>query len=142
MTIRSRKTILLVAILLVWISMSIPAVVGAEASAVHVVQRGETLGHIAQNYNVSIGTLAASNSIADPNRIYAGQRLVIPGCTPSPPPPPPPPPPWPPWPGPGPQPIQCEITPVMGFGRVWTNNTSVRQKLGCPQAQEFSVGGE
>lgn len=79
MTIRSRKTVLLVAILLVWISMSIPAVVGAEASAVHVVQRGETLGHIAQRYNVSIGTLAASNSIANPDRIYAGQRLVIPG---------------------------------------------------------------
>jgi lipoprotein-anchoring transpeptidase ErfK/SrfK len=43
------------------------------------VQRGETLGHIAQRYNVSIGTLAAMNSIADPDRIYAGQRLVIPG---------------------------------------------------------------
>ena len=29
----------------------------------------------------------------------------------------------------------------MGFGRVWTRYASVRQKLGCPQAVEFTVDG-
>jgi lipoprotein-anchoring transpeptidase ErfK/SrfK len=80
MTMRTRKTILFVAILLVWASMSLPIVVGAESNAVHVVQRGETLGHISQRYSVSIANLTAANSIANPNLIYAGQRLVIPGA--------------------------------------------------------------
>jgi hypothetical protein len=31
--------------------------------------------------------------------------------------------------------------PVMGFGRVWTNSTTVHSKLGCPVATEFSVDG-
>lgn len=78
---RVRKTLVLVAFLLVWASMGIPAVVGADSNAVHVVQRGETLGHIAQRYNVSIANLTAANAIANPDLIYAGQRLVIPGAS-------------------------------------------------------------
>jgi lipoprotein-anchoring transpeptidase ErfK/SrfK len=77
---RTRKSILLAAILVVWASMTIPGVVGADSNAVHVVQRGETLGHISRQYNVSISNLTATNGIADPNRIYAGQRLIIPGA--------------------------------------------------------------
>ena len=77
---RTRKGIFLFALLLIWASMSVPAVVGAESSMVHVVQRGETLGHIAQRYDVGIAKLTVANGIANPNRIYAGQRLVIPGA--------------------------------------------------------------
>ncbi len=46
---------------------------------IHVVARGETLTSIAARYGVSVGALAAANGITDPNTIYAGQRLVIPG---------------------------------------------------------------
>jgi LysM repeat protein len=45
----------------------------------HVVQRGENLFRIALRYGVSVDALAAANGIVNANRIYAGQRLVIPG---------------------------------------------------------------
>lgn len=45
---------------------------------VHVVRRGETLSSIARRYGVNLFALAAANGIVNINRIYAGQRLVIP----------------------------------------------------------------
>ncbi len=45
---------------------------------VHVVQRGETLYRISLQYSVSIDTIVAFNSIADPTNIQVGQRLLIP----------------------------------------------------------------
>jgi LysM repeat protein len=45
----------------------------------HTVQPGETLGTIAQLYGVTITQLAAANGIANPNLIFAGQVLKIPG---------------------------------------------------------------
>jgi LysM repeat protein len=45
----------------------------------HTVQPGESLGTIARKYQVSVGELAAANSITDPAKIRAGQQLVIPG---------------------------------------------------------------
>lgn len=44
---------------------------------VHIVQPGETLYRIALNYGVSTWSLVHANHIANPNCIYAGQRLVI-----------------------------------------------------------------
>ncbi|MCX7683589.1 MAG: LysM peptidoglycan-binding domain-containing protein [Anaerolineae bacterium] len=49
------------------------------ASGVHIVQRGENLFRIARRYGLTAQALAAANHITNPNRIYAGQRLVIPG---------------------------------------------------------------
>ncbi len=49
------------------------------SSGVHVVQRGENLFRIALRYGLTTQALAAANGIANPNRIYVGQRLVIPG---------------------------------------------------------------
>lgn len=46
---------------------------------VHVVQSGETLSLIAQQYNVGLSDLAVNNGIVNPNVVYVGQRLVIPG---------------------------------------------------------------
>ncbi|MCE7989060.1 MAG: LysM peptidoglycan-binding domain-containing protein [Caldilinea sp. CFX5] len=46
---------------------------------VHTVARGESLSVIAKRYNVSMRTLMASNGISNPDYIYVGQRLVIPG---------------------------------------------------------------
>mgnify|MGYP005833108575 CR=1 FL=1 len=47
---------------------------------VHVVKPGETLYRIARQYGTTIQALVAANGIANPNRIYAGQQLVIPGA--------------------------------------------------------------
>ncbi len=47
---------------------------------VHVVQAGETLSGIARQYGISQNAIMETNSITDPNLIFSGQRLVIPGC--------------------------------------------------------------
>lgn len=45
----------------------------------HVVARGETLSELAARLGVSVDDLARANRIADPDRIRAGRRLVVPG---------------------------------------------------------------
>jgi len=49
-----------------------------EDGVIHVVGGGETLFSIARRYGTSVDAICAANGIADPTRIYAGQRLVIP----------------------------------------------------------------
>lgn len=71
-------------LLLVMVVLLAPTVVFAEpdpASVVYVVQRGDTLARIAARYGVSVSALATANGIRNPNLIYTGQRLVIPGKT-------------------------------------------------------------
>ncbi len=51
----------------------------ASSSGVHIVQRGENLFRIALQHGVTYQAIAATNGIANPNHIYVGQRLVIPG---------------------------------------------------------------
>lgn len=43
----------------------------------HIIQRGETLREIAIKYGISVEQLLQSNSISNPNLIYAGQTLSI-----------------------------------------------------------------
>ncbi len=50
----------------------------AQFDIIHVVQAGETLSDIAVRYGVNMWTIANLNGIANANRIYVGQRLVIP----------------------------------------------------------------
>ena len=45
----------------------------------YTVKTGDTLGSIAAQFGVSQSALAAANGITDPNKIYAGQVLRIPG---------------------------------------------------------------
>jgi len=45
---------------------------------VHIVQPGENLFRIGLRYGWDWHTLAALNGITDPNRVYAGQRLILP----------------------------------------------------------------
>jgi putative chitinase len=45
---------------------------------IHYVRWGETLSHIAWRYGTTSSYLASINGIANPNRIYAGQRLTVP----------------------------------------------------------------
>lgn len=124
----------------------------------HTVRPGETLSGIASRYGVNMWTIAQRNGIANPNRIYAGQTLLIYCYTPKPTPPPPPPPP--PAPGPCtpatcggggyyPPPAQpgdgaaasCSIVPQNGFGNVWFRQANVRQALGCPTDHEQGFSG-
>ncbi len=50
----------------------------ASAHEAHTVGAGETLGHIALKYNVSVSEIVEENGITNPNRIRVGQVLSIP----------------------------------------------------------------
>jgi LysM repeat protein len=62
-----------------------PATGGTNAttsvSSVYIVNRGDTLSTIASRFNTTIQSIAEANGIVNINRIFAGQRLVIPGTT-------------------------------------------------------------
>lgn len=59
----------------------------------YTVQPGDTLSRIAQRFGTTFQAIAQANNLANPNRIYVGQVLIIPGTGTVPPPPPPGPPP-------------------------------------------------
>lgn len=58
----------------IW-TMSLPVLL---ADSVHVVQKNETLGGIAQRYGLPVSTLQAYNGITNPNLLYVGKKLKIP----------------------------------------------------------------
>ena len=58
---------------------STPSRAPAPTTRIHIVNRGSTLWAIALRYGVSVSSIVAANGIANPSRIFAGQRLVIPG---------------------------------------------------------------
>ena len=60
-------------------AQSAVATLTPDGAARHVVRSGETLRIIARRYGVGIQQLAAANGIVNPDRIYAGQTLRIPG---------------------------------------------------------------
>ena len=60
----------------------VAAAPAAHAPTWHWVVRGETLFSIGRLYNVSPWAIASANRLANPNRIYVGQRLYIPAGQP------------------------------------------------------------
>jgi soluble lytic murein transglycosylase-like protein len=63
-----------------------PVAAPAPAEAgVHVVARGENLTRIAGHYGVTVAAIVQANGIANPSRIFGGQRLIIPGAAAAPP---------------------------------------------------------
>jgi LysM repeat protein len=56
---------------------------GQSGGRVHVVRAGETLIGIAWRYGVDAWAIARANNITNLNRIYVGQRLLIPGAVPA-----------------------------------------------------------
>jgi LysM repeat protein len=51
----------------------------AAAGGSYVVKRGDTLSNIAEELDTSVSAIVNANGISNPNRIYIGQELVIPG---------------------------------------------------------------
>lgn len=51
---------------------------GTPGGTVYIVKYGDTLGRIARYFGINLYTLANYNGITNVNRIYAGQRLIIP----------------------------------------------------------------
>jgi len=50
----------------------------APGATVYIVRRGDTLYSIARRYHTTVAAIAWANRIANPHRIWVGQRLVIP----------------------------------------------------------------
>ena len=73
MRIRVLLTILVLACMLA------PAVTLAQGSTTYTVQPGDSLRAIAQAYDVTIDALVAANGLPNPDAIYSGQVLTIPG---------------------------------------------------------------
>ena len=59
----------------------------ASDSSSYVIQRGDTLSLIAARHGVPVSALIQANNITNPNLIFAGQTLIIPGGAPAAPPP-------------------------------------------------------
>lgn len=61
------------------LSGATPAPKPVSGGQVYIVKPGDTLSAIGSRYGVSYQSIASANGIADPNKIYIGQRLTIPG---------------------------------------------------------------
>ncbi len=64
---------------------------GPATGTIHTVRSGETLATIARQYGSTVTAIAQANSLINPNLIYVGQQLRIPGASGGTPPPAPPP---------------------------------------------------
>ncbi len=84
MRIKILSTLLVLAVSLSVVAPVAAAPAVASAPTWHSVGRGETLFSIGRLYNVNPWTIAVANGLANPNRIYVGQRLYIPAGPPYP----------------------------------------------------------
>jgi LysM repeat protein len=71
-----KKALMIIGVLALVLLASRPVL--ASTGTIHIVQPGQTLLAIARWYGVDYLTLARTNGITNPNRIYVGQRLLIP----------------------------------------------------------------
>ena len=54
---------------------------GSTGTGVYIVQPGDTLSRIASRFGTTVLAIVQANNIANPNYIYVGQRLNVPGAT-------------------------------------------------------------
>lgn len=75
-----RTLIPFLVLLLLFLVVAVPAQAApASDDGAYVVRSGDSLSAIAARFGVSAATLARANGISNPNKIYVGQRLTIPG---------------------------------------------------------------
>jgi LysM repeat protein len=67
-----------VMILLVTAMSALPVAAHAQGQ-VHIVQRGENLSRIATYYGTTVQAIMSANGLSNPNFVWVGQRLTIPG---------------------------------------------------------------
>ena len=89
---KTARLLVSLAIVLGILAGIVPVASAQGCATTYVVQPGDTLYRISVKFGVSMAALAQANNIVNPDRIYAGQVLCIPGSGYPPPPPPPPPP--------------------------------------------------
>ncbi len=77
---RLLSAFLLISLLLA--GLAFPQAASADNPSCHLVRPGENLSMIAQRYGVTVAAIVAANNIRNPNLIYVGQCLVIPGVSP------------------------------------------------------------
>lgn len=62
---------------------SVTKIASAAASSsgyTHVIESGESLYAIARRYNVTTDTLVLANGLVSPDKIYVGQKIIVPGA--------------------------------------------------------------
>lgn len=75
-----RTLIPFLVMLLLFLAVAVPAQAApARDDGAYVVRSGDSLNAIAARFGVSAAALARANGISNPNKIYVGQRLTIPG---------------------------------------------------------------
>ena len=89
---RTCRLIISLALVLGVLAGLVPVASAQGCATTYVVQPGDNLFRIALRYGLTTEVLARANNILNPNAIYVGQVLCIPGTSNPPPPPPPPPP--------------------------------------------------
>jgi LysM repeat protein len=72
-----RKVVLVLLVTMLLLVLGVQAA-SASGQLVHIVRRGENLYRIALRYGSTVRAISAANGIRNANRIYVGQRLVIP----------------------------------------------------------------
>ena len=90
---RTCRSLVSLALVLGLLGGIVPMASAQGCAATYVVQPGDNLFRIALKFGLTTDVVARANGILNPNQIYVGQVLCIPGAGYPPPPPPPPPPP-------------------------------------------------
>ncbi|HLF28503.1 MAG TPA: PA14 domain-containing protein [Anaerolineae bacterium] len=86
---RTRRLLLSLALVLGLLGGVLPTASAQGCVATYIVQPGDNLFRIALRFGMTTDVLARANGIFNPNAIYVGQVLCIPGAGTPPPPPPP-----------------------------------------------------
>ena len=74
---RSRLTVVVAVIVLLFVTVAVVA------AATYVVQPGDTLWRISRQFGTTVDAIVRANNIPNPNLIYVGQVLEIPGTGPT-----------------------------------------------------------
>jgi LysM repeat protein len=74
---RTKPLVVAGALALAFVAGSVVTAPAAASDRVVIVQPGQTLSQIALEQGVSVSRLVALNGLADPDRIFAGQQLVV-----------------------------------------------------------------